>query len=352
LETFQSHIEKILSQLIILHGLQDRGFEIHRVLKILTAECLAYPLGLRPPKKFSRICSDGTPIEFSVSISAGPSALRYVTEITDASLSIYDRLTLSKQRTPIVLNTIGGKNTKWLTEAYNVFFPDGEPIPEALNFGVWYGVAHSLKETLIKLYFNIRWRASSEAWKCFELLLQNLRQEVLSSSISANSLLRSRGQPVAVGLELKGSRIEAIKIYFRVFGLSTLDVEKLLELLNLPNALDSFLEFDRIMLNGPRKYLDSVIFSVRFPTKESKPISAKFEVAAAKYLPNDRLIRDKLFETIPIFGYNKNIYEGTLQVLSNGRLSSTSVRSHTVIGVGLSEKGNASLKVYIKPQLW
>ena len=354
--TYQSKVRALLEKLIHLHNLQSEEALILQLFNALTRECLAYPLTERLPP-FSWICGDGTPIQFSVSLSRNRQerqVLRYVTEVCTPVMELPARVAMARKRVPMLLKLINAMHLQpRINRMLELLLPSPRLLPDHSMFGFWIGVQHHASSAaMLKIYCNLLWQLG-DPWSMFHDALRLLdRRDVENAIVTVRKSLGSYCWPNSIGLECTANGFGRVKLYLRGYQLSWSDIDGFLRGLGWVNFEPALLRFHQVLLGGRKTYIPrSVVLSIGAPRKPGESYDVKVEVGPDYYVMDDENALKRIIKLAGELMLDVKPYEQMLDVLSDGALTPGVVRFHDVIGIGLNPQKGPCLNIYLRPDL-
>jgi hypothetical protein len=351
LETFGTYVENVLYKLSKVHDLEDQIDHVYDIFCILASRWYSIPYG-QDQRELSNLCPDGTPMEFSVCMSDRPEGLRYVIDNADIWMNTYERLRTVKQTIPKVLEHLGMNSLKkQIDQLFGIFFPKRTWFPDRSLFLVWHGITHYKHHTLVKLYFNIRWKSPKATKNCINTIKGNykLKQVDYADPISFWSVCDSK--PAAICMEFEESHAKFVKIYYLINDMSRPRIMNLLSSVQLIEFLGDFLEFDKSVLNK-NLYMRPAILMVRYPITEQDSFAIKFSFYSTLYSISDRDFYNNISKFARSYKYDISQYRETLEVLTDRRISSTNMSCHSNIGITFTASHEPTITTYMKPTFW
>jgi len=355
-ETYQSKVRTLLENLIRLYNLQSQKHLILQLFGSLTRECLAYPITERLPP-FSLICIDGTPIQFSVSLSRAQQenrTLRYVTETCKPVMLLPARLSLTRERIPVILELINATHLQpQINEVLDLLLPPAQLLPDHSMFGVWIGVQHQARSvSTLKIYCNLLWKLS-DPWSMFNDTLRLLdRTDVRRVAADARRTLGPYCWPSCVGLEFTAEGFGRVKLYLRGYQLSWSRILDFIQGLDWSGFEPGFVRFHEVLLNGRETYIPrSVVLCIGAPGESGGSYDLKVEVGPQYYLKDDECVRRRIIKLARELMLDFKPYEQMLDVFSNDMLTPGAIRYHDVVGVGFNPQIGPRLNIYLRPDL-
>jgi hypothetical protein len=342
-ETYQLTVEMLLRKLIHLNHLNTKKSHILQLFNTLTHESLSYPITEELPP-CSQISGDGTPIQFSVSLThRNRQEIRYVTEICKPAMLLPARIQLTRKRIPKILELINALELQCkISEVLDLLLPTSHLSPDHSLFGVWVGVQHRANQaTTLKLYCNLLWQIHNPYPTNTE-----------SKDIDFQKSLGTYCHPNSIGFEITTNSISKIKLYLRGYDLSWSNIQNFLHEHHLVTFEPKLKRFHEIILNKTERYYPySVVLCIGIPEKINEFYDFKFEVGPQNYLKDDKEIHQRIIKFANEMKFNIKPYEQLLNVFSNGKLSQDTMIFHDVVGVGYTPHGEPRCSIYLKPYL-
>jgi hypothetical protein len=352
--TYQERAQILLKKIINTFNLKNEERQIMRLFNVTTRECLSYPVteGLPP---FSWICADGTPLQFSVSLertSRSRHMLRYVTEICKPTMSLPERMKLTRKRVPQLLEIINAPNLQpKIDELLDSLLPTSSLSPEYSMFGVWIGVQHKADEgTALKFYCNLLWQIGNP-WSMFFSALKIL-DEKNEKMNKIRKLLGDSCHPNSMGIECSANGIGRLKLYLRGYELSLSHARGLLRELNLLEFEGDLMSFHNVFLEKMESYHPfSTVLCVGVPRDEDESHDLKFEIGPKFYLADDEGALSLVTRLAHKLELDVTSYERIIDLFSGGVFSKGVMRYHDIIGIGFDSQNGARLTTYLRPNL-
>lgn len=353
-KTYQLEVQAKLEKLIHLYNLQSEESLVLQLFNLLTRECLAYPITKKLPR-FSWICRDATPIQFSVSLSRQRShILRYIAEVCRPNMLLPERVNISRERIPILLELINSSHLQSIiTKVIELLLPSSRLLPDHPKFGVWIGIQHQASVTpILKIYCNLLWRLY-DPWSMFYNILRLLdRADVRKKFVKVRNSLGDYCWPSFIGIECSNGGIGRIKLYLRSHQLSYSIIQEFLQELGWMGYESAFAQFHEILLNEQKIYHPrSVIFSITAPEYLEEGYSIKIEFGPRRYIKDDEKVYQRIVDLANELMLDVTPYEQMFSVLSDRELTAGSMRFHNVIGIGFNPKKGPRLNIYLRPEL-
>ena len=352
--TYQEKAQILLKKIINTFNLHDEEQQIMQLFNVITRECLSYPVteGLPP---FSWICGDGTPIQFSVSLertSRSRHMLRYITEICKPTMSLPERVKLTRKRVPQLLEIINAPNLQpKIDELLDNLLPPSSLSPEYSMFGVWIGVQHEADEdTTLKFYCNLLWQMG-DLWSMFFNALKIL-DEKNEKMTKIRKLLGDSCHPNSMGIECSAHGIGRVKLYLRGYQLSLSHIRDLLRDLNLLEFEVDLMRFHDTFLEKMESYLPfSTVLCVGVPRDEDESYDLKLEIGPKFYLTDDEEALSLVTKLAHKLELDVTSYERMIDLFSGGVFSKGVIRYHDIIGIGFDSQNGTRLTTYLRPNL-
>jgi hypothetical protein len=340
-----------VEQLIPLFGVGRQASEILTSFDTLCTESLKIDVRRRAPE-FSRINADGTPFQFSLSLSRDrPVPLQFLGEAGRPGCSMEERRSASfaslgglaracgvieevERITPMLCHLAPERHPDLLANASGIFW-------FALSF--WPDSAPSLT-----VYVNGRWGAQTAQWQRVDAVAAFFDSTDRWRSIA--SLAPPGLSPLGVAFTLRPKRPASGRIYLRAFG-EPLSAYRTLFLAAAatPGAAEAFEEFGRhVLRDDAGDPTRSAVFSIELPA--APMAGAKFELCAHCAFAHDAEAATRISSWLQQLGVDSQIYRSTVSSLSLGRRPSDSALPslHAFVGVG-ARGSERYASVYFNP---
>lgn len=340
-----------VERLIPLFGVSRQASDILTSFDTLCTESLNIDIRRRVPE-FSRINADGTPFQFSLSLSRDrPAPLQFLGEAGRPGCSMEERRSAGfaslgglaracgvieevERITPTLCHLAPERHPDLLADASGIFW-------FALSF--WPNSAPSLT-----VYINGRWGAETARWQRLDDVAAFFDSTDRWRSLA--SLAPPGLSPLGIAFTLRPKRPPSVRIYLQAFG-KPLSVYRTLFLASAttPRASEAFEEFGRYVLRDDAGYpTRSAVFSIELPA--APMAGAKFELCAHCAFAHDAEAATRISCWLQRLGVDDQIYHATVSSLSLGRrLSDSALPSlHAYVGVG-ARGAEHYASVYLNP---
>lgn len=349
--TYQDKTREILRKIIYTHNLHNEETPILRLFDLLTSECLSYPTTETLPP-FSLICTDGMPIQFSVSLGKterNPRELRYVTEICKPTMTLPERVNLTRKRIPLLLETIQAQSLQpTIDKIIAVVLPTPHLSPDYPKFGIWTGVQHSAdKETTLKLYLNLLTQIGNP-WTLFHDALKKVEGQT-GKILLIRELLGSSCHPNSMGIECSAHGIGRVKLYLRGYDLSPTKTQGLLGHLKLHEYETALTEFHDTFQIEDKYPPFSTIISIGILENETQDM--KLEIGPSYYAADDEDTIQLVTDLAHKLDLDITPYKQMINLLSEFKLSKGLMQYNEVIGIGFHSENGVRITTYMKPNL-
>jgi len=352
--TYQDKVQELLRKIIFMYNLHDEETHIMHLFKIITQECLTYPVTERLPP-FSLICTDGSPIQFSASLGRGirdHNELRYVTEICKPTMSLPERVKISKKRIPLLLEIVGAQSlTPKIEEILDIIIPNSLLSQDYSKFGIWTGVQHRAnKDTVLKFYLNLLWQIG-DPWSLFIKALKTVDGQN-GKMTAVRKLLKNSCYPNSMGIECSTHGIGRVKLYLRGYNLSMSETQDLLLELNLNEFQMDLTHFHNTFLKKREQYPPfSAILSLGIPRNEDETYDIKLEIGPSYYIADDEEALRLITNLANKLDIDITPYKQMLDLFSDGVLTQGVMQYNDIIGIGFHSKDGVRLTTYLRPNL-
>jgi hypothetical protein len=322
--------------------------------QVREVERLFAPLGngVEPSqwREYSKLCSDGSPVEWCERLSEedthhGPA---YTIDPAPYTKDEELKLPLCRQTMEMLLAQEGLDISLPgdLIRILNGEFMD-QPIPAEANKGVaslWMGVEHrpDRPKRLIKLYFNLNWRHMPEPWEQLSFALTRLGCPPDSLTEWMIRPLGMQGYPKMLAIALSADARNAAKLYYRMHQM---DKNRLFQIIE--GAAWSRKPFEN--------YLKHVLKSGEFWSDGNTGIglglrgeagltSLSLFHYAAPYFQNDTDLRHRILSTASEFSWKTEGFR-----LSSRLLEAPDEQHHrlrNLLGFSVHANGRTGLRIY------
>lgn len=289
----------------------------------------------------SNICSNGIPLEMSVSIGLRPSGLRYLSELGQGRKG-WERLDDSRKKIPRLLNTLGLPLNP-LIGLIDELIPETPERFPTLRFGMWVSPVFLQNNNQLKVYINTGWMHANDVWrKVFYLL------ELLKRSEAQRRLKRLLPELIKfhrlsfIGMENTIDGMGRLKLYFRG---TVLTCEWIKCISRLAGDKDKLLsELWQAFFTNRQIGCEDGVVSVSL-SQDNRPLSIKVDVAAKQLGLPQKDIPSLIKMIASAVGFDPVDYLSTLDAFNEvGGLS----LQHSVIGI--STAGNRPrINIYLRP---
>jgi len=352
--TYQDRVQGLLRKIIYMHNLHAEETRIMHLFKIITSECLSYPVTERLPP-FSWICTDGTPIQFSVSLGGGIvdyHELRYVTEICKPTMSLPERVKLTRKRIPLLLEIIEAQSLLPKIETIlDAILPTSYLSPDYSKFGVWTGVQHRANnDVTLKFYLNLLWQ-TGDPWSLFFNALKTVDGQN-GKMTEIRKLLKGSCYPNSMGIECCAHSVGRVKLYLRAYNLSLSETRDLLFKLNLREFETDLRLFHSTFLKKLEQYHPfSAIISIGIPRNEDETYDMKLEIGPTYYITDDMEMIKLIANLAQKLDIDITPYEQMMDLFSDGVFAQGMMHYNDIIGIGFHPESGTRLTTYLKPNL-
>jgi hypothetical protein len=354
--SYQEKTRIIVTKLIDLYNLQSEKDQILELFNSLTKECLSYPITEEMPE-FSRICVDGTPLQFSAALmetQLDNYPLRYVTEICKPAMKLGRRIKITRRRIPLLLELIKATHLQpSLSKIFDSFFPSSKITKNSSQIGIWIGVQHRKNNSPeLKFYCNLQWNFT-DPWSLINETLDLLHQSDLNKEIGVlKDALGIYCHPIALGIACNTEGFDKVKLYLRGSHLSQSRVRDFLNTLGWNGFNSVFNEFHDAFLEGLESYYPhSVVVCLGLSGQQNDLYDFKVEIGTHRYLKQDNDVYQKIIKFGEEISLDTRPYLHLINAVSNGNLSSQGLFYHDIIGVGYNPHFGSRMNIYIKPNL-
>ena len=354
--SYQGKTRTVVKKLINLYKLQSEENKILELFNALTNECLSYPI-TEKMSEFSRICVDGTPLQFSVALTKNQQdnyPLRYVTEICKPAMKLPSRIKITRRRIPILLDLINATHIQSsINKMLDSLFPSSRINQDSTQIGLWIGVQHQIGvPPTLKFYSNLLWRLY-DPWSLITETLDLLHQSDLNKEIEKiKSTLGILCHPIAFGIECTAKGFGRVKLYLRGSHLSQSSVRDYLNSLGWIDFNSVFNGFHDTFLGGLDSYYPhSVVLCLGLSGQTGDLCDFKFEIGTRNYLKDDKDVYQKIMQFGEEMSLDERPYLHMINTLSNGIISSQGLLYHDIIGIGYNPYLGSRLNIYLKPNL-
>lgn len=354
--SYQEKTRTVVKKLINLYKLQSEEDQILELFTALTKECLSYPITEEMPE-FSRICFDGTPLQFSVALTKTQQEnfpLRYVTEICKPAMKLPSRIKITRRRIPMLLDLINATHIhSSVSKMLDSLFPLSRINQDSTKIGLWIGVQHQIGlPPTLKFYCNLLWNFT-DPWSLTYETLNVLHQSDLNREIGKiKSTLGIYCDPIAIGIECSAEGFGKVKLYLRGSHLSQSNVRDYLNTLGWIDFNSIFNRFHYTFLGGLESYYPhSVVLCLGLSGQTGDLCDFKVEIGTCYYLEDDEDVYQKIMKFGEAISLDERPYLHMINTLSNGMISSQGLFYHDIIGIGYNPYFGSRLNIYLRPNL-
>ena len=353
-ETYKYKVESLLKEIIHLNTFENQESHILQLFDALTKETLSYPLiEILPP--FSWICEDGTPIQFSVSLTQHTrSMIRYVTEMCNPVMSLPARVNYTRKNIPMILELINADHlTSRIIKITDILLPSSHLSSNPSLFGIWIGVQHQVNGiTNLKFYFNLM-EKTTNPWSMFREILQLLELSHLEEDIiNVERAFRRSCHPNSVGIECSSNGIEKVKLYLRVYDLSWENIQVFIKNRKWNRFESSSRAFHEIVLNKLERIVPfSMVLCIGFSAINRGSYDFKLEVGPQYYVKDDLGVYKDIHDLAHILKFDVKPYVQILNIFSNGVLKKGKILYHDILGIGFNSQMEPRVNIYLRPNL-
>ena len=342
-----------VQRLIPLFGVGRQASNILTSFDVLCAESLDIDARSRTPE-FSRINADGTPFQFSLSLSRDrPPPLQFLGEAGRPGCSLEERRRASFAGLEGLARECGViEEVERITPTLRQLVPERHPDPHATTMSgiLWFSLSFRPDSApSLTVYVDGQWGTERARWRRLDSVAalfgsMDRWREIASLAPPALS-------PLGAALTFRPKRAASGRIYLRAFG-EPLGVYRTLFRASAPaaGAIDAFDDFGRRLLQDDAHYpTRSAVFSIELP---AAPIAgAKFELCAHCAFAHDAEAGARISGWLRQSGVGDEIYRSAVSSLSLGRpLSDSGLPSlHAYVGVGV-RGSERSASVYLNPR--
>ena len=315
---------------------------------------LMFEESLRPPPKgaspaFSRINSDGTPIQFSLPMGLGTVPLQFLGEAGSLGLpdaarrevsrrkisSLAELLRVEKQLNLVsgLIDVSAGVNSLELTPDHGGTF--------------WVGASFSPEGSeALKIYINGKGGSEIERWDRLDRFCLHFSASPFWREMK--ELVRTKMCPLGMAIDLRPNVRPSGRVYFRGYGNYVSFYEDLLRDCGGNSRADAFSEYAEVMLGEDRKYpTQSAVFSLGI--REDDRIDAKIEFSAHGLFRSDTQALNRCLQWLNLKNIEGNLYLQLLKLLS-GEIDPHEVIVHSYLGLGWKGQQEYTT-MYLQPDL-
>lgn len=338
-----------LSRLICRFGVEHERCRILEAYGLICRESLALEAHRRPPE-FSRINADGTPIQFSLPLSASrASPLQFLGEAGAAGSTIRERIALSRERIHATAELFGAsRELESLADLLERMAPQRDLALDTNRSGVyWIGVSFpTAGPPALTVYVNSKWGSDRAQWERIRIFSDWFGVSEPWRTIERQ--LQPRMAPLGVAITIASGRPATGRVYASAYGLPLDYYGSLFS----GFGADTIEQFAEALLGEERRYpLRSAVCS--FELDATSGISgAKFELCAHCAFANDAEAAEKISAWLRTQGFDAVLYSDSIGILTHGEpLASTKVPElhlHSYVGIGVRAK-EIYASVYFNP---
>ena len=344
-------VRRQIEQLIPMFGILDQTSDILDKFDTLCTDSLNIDVRGRAPE-FSRINTDGTPFQFSLSLNrSGLPAFQFLGEPGRPGCNMEERHASSFVIFEELANALGvTEEAKYIANILCRIVPKlPRDLPVDVSGILWFGLSFSpCSAPTLTIYANTLWGAETSQWLRLSAIAEFFNSTGYWHLITP---LATRGlSPLGVSFSLSPNRCTKGRIYLRAYG-QPLDVYRKLFLTSAPDqdGVDAFEAFGRQMLRDDAGYpTRSAVFSIELPALTM--LGTKFELCAHCAFSHDAEASDRILAWLQDAGFDDQIYRSTVLNLTHGRqLSTNDLPSlHAYVGVGV-HNSEPYASVYLNP---
>jgi hypothetical protein len=336
-----------LSRLITRFNVEDERGRVLLAYGLICSESLDFDAHRRPPE-FSRINTDGTPIQLSLSFDATrPVPLQFLAEAGVFGSTNRERILLSRERMRAVAELFGvGREFGSVTGLLDRMAPEGAPALDANRSGVyWIGVSFPPKEApALTVYINSRWGSDEAQWARLHAFAAWYGLQEPMQAIARQ--LRPRMAPLGVAITVVRGRPVTGRVYASAYGLPVEYYRSLFA----DFCADAISQFVETLLGEECQYpLRSAVCSFEL-SAASGIAGAKFELCAHCAFASDAEASQKCLAWLGSQRFDVELYSDTINFLRPGdRLGAMKPPAlHSHVGIGV-RRGQLYSSVYLNP---
>lgn len=346
--SYRSYFARILAEIAAVYNLNN-GEDILNAYFILTdnSRSLNEEKEVRPARKLSRLCWDGTPFEVSVVVSSRLSGLRYVIDGLDQALVVSEKAALASAAYEKVILLHNGYSKLPINYLLRPFISSSIQLPSKLDFVIWHGAEYTNDDTTLKAYINLKWLPKEMAWRHILAYVNDARPD--AGSILHQGQLPFNHRVSFCGIESKDGTLSAIKIYLRLEHIQSDDLRHALTVFGITDYRVVYYLEKFIVKNA--RGIGGAVLSLRLPIG-SGDLSIKIEVPCVQHFKSDLEAKVNLDSLANEIGLDTENYFRILDIICQKSISHTSVDVHTMIGLSTNDQENRSMNIYLKPNLW
>jgi hypothetical protein len=299
----------------------------------------------RRPPEFSRINVDGTPIQFSLSLSPDGSPLQFLAEAGAPGSSVVERIDASRAAIGGIADLFGASDDLARVVDLQAEMADERDADLLANrSGVyWLGVSFAARRTpSLTVYINARWGSSAAQWARLRVLATWFGAS--ESWRALEDRLRQEMAPLGAAITIAAGRPITGRVYTSAYGLK-LEYYRALFDGHLDNQVDRFAQ---ALLGEECGYpLRSAVCSFEFGP--GGILGSKFELCAHCAFESDAEAACKCASWLQAAGCDPTLYTDTIRILAGKPLSNAKLPElHSHIGLGI-RCGRLYSSAYLNP---
>jgi|GEM_PF-3185300 len=301
-------------------------------------------------RQFSKLCSDGSPVEWCERLSEEdtPHGPAYTIDPAPYTTDDKNKLPMARQSLEMLLAQEGLDISLPgdLIRILNGEFLD-HPIPEEASQGVaslWMGVEHrpDRAKRLIKLYINLNWRHMPEPWEQISFALTRLGCPPDDLTAWMIRPLGSQGYPKMLAIALSADARPGAKLYYRMHQMDKNRLFQIIEGASWPRA--PFEKYLKTVLNSGEFWSDGNTGIGLGLRGEAGLTSLSLFHYASPYFRNDTDLRHAVLSASPEFSWKSEGFR-----LSSRLLEVPDEQHHRLrhlLGFSVHANGRTGLRLY------
>jgi len=333
-----------LSELIRRLGVHAQAADIHRCFQLICGK------SLQPDAGASSLNSDGTPLQFALSLGAGlPPALEFVGEAFEADMSYAARRAFGLTAMSRVAFTLGLQSQFECLQPYLDRFAVSEPPGDGEDPAGAFWIGTSFEPSGARsmvIYANARHGEGSARWRRLAAFLRSVNGAPDWERVFAIAQA-ARLSPLGAGVRISLDRHLHARVYFGAYGVRPCDYREMFRDARVGDSFDrSLADFFNETLGSEAAFpTGSAVFSLGASGGEWSP---KLELCAHCAWTSDRLVRERCSAWLLRMGLDAAIYRETSSLFLDGATASGAVRAHAFVGVG-SKRDRSYASIYLNP---
>ena len=302
---------------------------------------------LRCLSTYSSLNADGTPVQFSLSLtSAGDSTLGFVGEAFRDGMEYSARLLVGLDRVRQLASNLGVVSDvceleRELEEMSNTTAAgDGEDPSGVL----WLGAEFSARaDASLIVYANARRGCECERWSRLARSAKVFHDATRVLTVTAAWKLK----PLGIGFRCAAVGQRLVRLYFSAYGMRPDECRRMFREAGCSREFDQTLEdFFETSLREERVYpTRSAVFSFAFGAEELMP---KLELCAHCAWDSDSAAMERYGSWLEAVGMDAQLYRDSVLILKSEREGTQPPGVHAFVGVGMRQ-GQPYASVYLNP---